>query len=301
MRYKHWANRGIIWLADLREDGLNYIDKEILCNRLRIRAGFIFEFKRLEIAIRGINVDKFVRPAEVPETYQDVADHLCGTKFEVPNLGDKRLDDLSSSDIYSILLLNENIRVRSKEYWIRKFPEESIDFELWFKILFQSKIFDRKWIDFNWRIFHGILNTGNRLKAMGFSNGKCIICGDVIENVEHLLAKCQYVEIIWKEIERKLMKFDSNLKPLSLFNKIVGILNDSNGYEAINMIITIVRWEIWKRRCKKQYGDETIRDMNLLSGIFLSIKRHISILLQTKRIDCRKSIERMRDAFDGLG
>ena len=253
LKYKHWANSGILWLSDLGESEIDYSYKVTLLNKLTIKAGFIFEYERLEIGVKSITANQFATNADFPRTYLDVANDICHTMFEIPNRGVKSLDCLTSAEIYSILLLNDHIKVPSVEYWLRKFPSENIDFDLWFNIMFDSKICDRKCLDFNWRIYHGLLNTGNRLKSMGYSNGMCVICGEFIENTEHLLVNCRNVDKLWCVVEEKLLLFKPRGDLLTPFNKIVGILKDDHVSEEINMILSIVRWEIWKSRYRSQY------------------------------------------------
>ena len=80
---------------------------------------------------------------------------------------------LSSSEIYDMLLLAENISLRSIPYWCDKFYDQTTGFHTLFKCIFCSKIIPKKVFDFNWRIFHGIVNNEQHLKAMDFSNGIC--------------------------------------------------------------------------------------------------------------------------------
>ena len=53
-------------------------------------------------------------------------------EFKIPNAGTKSLSDLTSRDVYNILLLNTKSEIKSKEYWNRKFINMYIDWEDWF-------------------------------------------------------------------------------------------------------------------------------------------------------------------------
>ena len=50
-------------------------------------------------------------------------------EFKTPNARTKLLSDLTSRDVYDILLLNRNTQIKSKEYWNRKFFNMNIDWE----------------------------------------------------------------------------------------------------------------------------------------------------------------------------
>ena len=294
LSYKHWADCGILWLSDLGENGVNHDYKPGILDRLRFKAGFIFEYKKLEKSVKYIAAEQFVTNQTFPDTYDEVAKQICQTKFEVPDKGLKSFDQLHTSEIYSILLLNQQIKIPSVEYWNQKFPNEHIDFDLWYRILFTSKICDRKCLDFNWKIFHGLLNTGQKLKAMGYSNGLCVVCGDVMENTQHLLVDCRYVTHVWKTIENKMLKFEPNCFSFSTFNKIVGILRKGESFEVVNMILGIVRWEIWKSRCRTMYENDKMKHDNILNHVLYSIKCHINTLIKSKGLNGRQQIDKLQ-------
>ena len=132
---------------------------------------------------------------------------------------------LSASEIYNILLLNENVHISSIEYWSRKFPHEVIDFRLWFSLLFNSKLCDRKHLDFNWKLFHGLVNTEVKLKRMSYSDGICTVCKCSNEDIEHLLVDCKHVEEVWSFVETCFTQYSHDFNTLTRFMKILGILS----------------------------------------------------------------------------
>ena len=77
----------------------------------------------------------------------------------------------------------------------------------------------------------------------------------------------------------------------------MGILSNYEGCEEINMILSIVRWEIWKSRCKNQYDNVLDKHSNLVNTVLASIKSHIKILLNTKRLKCRETINELQAVF----
>ena len=73
---------------------------------------------------------------------------------------------------------------------------------LWFDCNFVNDLVPRKCKDFNWKIFHGQVNTETRLEKMNMSNGMCVVCENGKENLEHLLIDCRHVYSIWDAVER---------------------------------------------------------------------------------------------------
>ena len=293
LRFKHWAKSNIKWLSDLGEGGMDFARKEDLKNRLNHKAGFIFEYKKLEIATKNIPGDLYNIPSEMPESYNEVANNICNTRFKVMQGNIKTLIELTSHDIYKILLSAENIKVTSKEYWIRKFPNEVIDFNLWFSRLFKSKLCDRKSMDYNWKIFHGQVNTEKKLRAMGLSNGICRICDQTIEDIVHLF-DCDPTRNVWLVIETKLHIFNPNVTQLTDFNKVVGILSTEPLSEESNMIVSQARWMMWKSRCKNKFEDSADKHRNLLSFVMAGIRNHLHILIKVvkgKQLDTIKTLQ----------
>ena len=133
---------------------------------------------------------------------------------------------------------------------------------------------------------------------MGFSNGLCVLCGEQIENIEHLLAGCQHVACVWDFIENRIYKYKGKFVSLTNFHKIVGILDKDVGLEEINMILSLVRWEIWKSRCKNQFGELKTKHTNLINEVICSIKRHIDLLSSTKKLGCRWNIKKLQEVFN---
>ena len=76
----------------------------------------------------------------------------------------KSLVDLSAKDMYIILMFTNDIKPKSIDYWLHKYPEVNIDFDQWLKMINMQKLMQRKSLDFDWRIFHGYINTEIKLK-----------------------------------------------------------------------------------------------------------------------------------------
>lgn len=211
-------------------------------------------------------------------------------EFVVPNVGVKTLVNLTSSDMYKIFMFSEPYTCRSVNYWQSKFDNVNIDFNKWFACMFMNTMIPRKSVDFNWKIFHGQVNTENKLKAMHFSTGVCVLCKCQEENLEHLLIDCEQVYKAWQEVEytlRYIADVTETYFEFTRFNMMVGYLKSGYQYEIMNVILSITRWIIWKRRCIEKYEKSKISLYEMISWIKREIYGHIDILLLTDRVKNR--------------
>ncbi len=180
-------------------------------------------------------------------------DMILNTDFVIPGKGTKKLSEFTSKDMYNIILFSTEIEVKSKSYWKNVFSKDDIDFELLFKCNMLNKCSPRKCLDYNWKVFHGQVNTESRLHRMKLSDGICVICKHDIENIEHLLVSCSSIVKLWKWVEYICSVLYNKQFALNKEIILLGMLNDSNIDKIINMILHICKWVIWKRRCVVKY------------------------------------------------
>jgi hypothetical protein len=191
------------------------------------------------------------------------------------------------------------VESKSIPYWINKFPSTNIDFKSWYSCNLMSKICPRKCLDFNWKIFHGQVCTENKLKGMKFSDGKCRLCKTHNENVEHILIDCKCVSEIWFNIEKLLAKVLKKTVILTRFQMIVGFFNKEVIFVIIDLILSIVRWLIWKRRCLQRYENEYMSTFVLNEWIRQELKQHLQVLLKGKHSKY-KHMQTLKLVFDNV-
>ena len=278
LKFFHWAKSNIQCVDDIFENG--QFCKEKILQKLKKPAGFIFEYRKIINALKGMCYDDIMT---IKTSHFDFhINDLLNAEFILPYNRIKKLSDLSSSDIYDTLLLDENIHLRSIPYWREKFNGEQIDFDALIQCMLCSKLIPRKVFDFNWRIFHGLVNNEKRLKAMGFSNGLCVFCQIEEENTEHIFL-CKTVHPIWVFIKRVLTGIiDKDVFVLTKFNIIFGFVNNDAISDVMNMILGVARWEIWKRRCKFKYDNTMITSNMLMNIVKYKLEMHVDTLLYTQ-------------------
>ena len=86
-------------------------------------------------------------------------------------------------------------------------------------------------------------------KKMRMSDGICKLCGNTLENTEHLLIKCQHLEDIWHFAEEIISNICDNFIPITYKDIILGMNHSCTDTEIIiNMLIFLCKWQIWLRR-----------------------------------------------------
>ena len=208
------------------------------------------------------------------------------------------LRNLSSKHIYQGFIGHLDVLDKNKRYWMNKFECE-IDDTQWVKYFrsnVKNRLLPRKCVDFNWKIFHGIIATEKRLKAMGMSDGLCTMCKNYEENVQHLLIDCIGLDIIWKHVQRWINLVNPNIV-LSNVNILLGLENDDNF--CIGLIVTMSKFCIWKRRNLYKYENKLTSLAETISNIRLEVKNHIIALLECNFIHTKKW-ERERESLKTL-
>ena len=206
--------------------------------------------------------------------------------YKVPDVdGLKHIFDLTTKDIYAILLHNDVPNNKSTDYWKARFDVDSIDFNMWYKKLFVCKMMPRKVLDFNWRIFHGQIVTEKRLASMKLSDGKCTSCKLEVEDVTHIFVKCPTYKTVWEYVISILKNFD--IPQLDEFNIIAGFLHEDALFDIVNTLLSMTRWIIWKRRCSSKFEKDYKETINIVFEFKYTMKKHFETVLQSNIISDR--------------
>ena len=301
LKFVHWARSGIVKVSDLYSE--NELSEEYfretlnLQNRPTHRANFIFDLLKIK------SVFPQYRPildTDDEEAVVNEKERILRSLFEVPDNGYKALQDLSSKDIYNILMSKQEPYIKSKDYWqYEMFPGINLDWDTWFKVNFNSKILPRKCQDFNIKLFHGWLSTESRLSRMRYSNGLCQCCKAERENLEHLLINCQYRSQVWKLLQKSLKKTFGNDFKISRTEILGGLFKnyESEKTQIINMCIGITRLHLWKTRNSIKKDDETISFIKCAMSLKHIILDHLNILLisETTQRSIKEHIPKLVD------
>ena len=123
---------------------------------------------------------------------------------------------------------------------------------------------------------------------MNLSDGFCTLCNTARENLDHILIKCSHISDVWVRIEQ-VVYFLGETDYMTDF-KIIDCMKDGKSHEVINMIPSLSRWIIWKRRCINRYEGEYIDVESLVKWILLEIKDHIQTIMKCKNFTEYKTL-----------
>ena len=124
---------------------------------------------------------------------------------------------------------------------------------------------------------------------MKLSDGYCKLCYTARETLDHILIKCSHISDVWVRREQ-MAYFLGETDYMTDFNKIIGYMKDGKLHEVIDMILSLSRWIIWKRRCINRYEGEYIDVESLVKWILHEIKNHIQTIMKCKNFTEYKTL-----------
>ena len=271
---KHWSRNGIKFVSDIVKD--KKFNMELATSRLHQKAGcarYMFEYAKLV---------KNVPEQFVSSCNPDASPSFENLKYKIPGKKDPvGVFHLETKDIYSVLVWGGIHQRKSESYWKDKFTDVHIDFPMLYKCLFVSKIMPRKALDFNFRIFNGQVLMEKYLVKMKLSDGKCKCCNSIDADVLHLFVFCPYFDNVWDLVLKLLSEI--GYESVVPFNRVFGFLSNNRSHDLANVILSWVRWLIWKRHCDIKKGNKLI--FNCVRDHFvISIKEHLSMLISSKSL-----------------
>ena len=202
----HWSKSEMIYVNDIIKDGK--IQTNEIYHRLKSKAGYIFEIQTIKSCfIQGCLKNVKSNEESCPHDF-DILD----ATFRLSNGLHKPLDKLSSKDLYSIILFNRSVHIASKLYWLQKFDDIENKWMILFHVNLVNNLLPWQCKDFNWKLFHGQINTESHLQRMSLSYGRCKICCIYVEKLDHLLYECDGIAKIWQEIQNIVSRAPSQYR-----------------------------------------------------------------------------------------
>ena len=146
LSYAHWSKSGIKTISQLYSQG--EIKENEIYEKLRYKSGFLFEIA----TIKKVMPERFAHNTENSSVITHKKDDILQYEFVVPGLGIKCLNELSSSDLYKVILFKHPFEIKSKLYWNNKFTGVQIDWKLMFQQILNNDYLPKKCKDFNWKL-----------------------------------------------------------------------------------------------------------------------------------------------------
>ena len=304
LRYKHWAKKGILTRNDISRNAK--IDDATIREKGVTGAGYLFELS----LIKKIITNEWLKLTDERNnnnnepTINEIIDNILEQKVIFSQHKAKAIVKLTANEIKSLLQkkTTKTHIEKKKRYWNEKIGLEEHQWRRFLQIIYVNKLIPRKVRDFNLRVIHGGINTEDKLKKMNLSpTDTCCICKNEREDVAHLLIKCNGLNQIWEWIQTLINgHFVNNRYTISEPEKLTTFPGYAKiqGQEIITTIISMGRYEIWKRRCKQRYGDQLKSINNTINNIRTKLRTHLQMnynIITEKQPDITTSMDKIMD------
>lgn len=260
INYKHWKDKGIIFINDLLNDKGKLYNLHELQTTYGLNINFL-EYQGIVTCLKTVwkcigcrnRLDTPFQP-----TSRDI---LC--KFQK-----------GCKNFYHILLRQVTQSVSSSNKWENRL-QIAIGSNDWRNICHRPFIItnDIKIQWFQYRIINSIIATNSLLYKMKIKPDElCTFCQESTETIHHLFCKCKHVITFWRRIETLFSENNVVLygnQKLSDYMILLGLENN----HVVNMILLLAKFHIYRSRV--QNGKPNY------ATFIIELKRYISILKYT--------------------
>ena len=236
--YKQWFDKNILFLKDLFDEQGKLMDFYNFCLKYQIHVNFVEYF-----GVRAA-VETFIKRTGIDTE----TENKPLTNIYIPfHLKEILKSKKGSKDMYNIFN-NKEVVIKSKEKWNQVFENINLNWKIIYslpaKCCSNTKL---HW--FQYRITHRILATNDfLLKIKVRENNLCTFCGLFPEKIEHLFWYCHVVREFWETIERWVSQSGQILLNINKQLAIFGITYNIISNKAINYILILTRYYIYKCR-----------------------------------------------------
>lgn len=243
--FPKWIKDKIIYINDIIDEN-GYISDNIILSKIKEKKNWIQEI--------------FLIKNAVPRHWQNIIKEEASYKTKV-NIGrgqegllsieGKEINcNMSNKEIYKILFKQkEQEKAVGFLIWERIFNKNLTNrFENLFNFIFNF-LENNKHKIFRWKLLHCILPCSEMLfKWKIKKDNLCNFCNKK-EDYEHLFLSCPYNKEFWEKVKNMLtfVKFSPHI--LNLENLIIGYKILDESYYAINYILTVILFSIYKANC----------------------------------------------------
>ncbi|OMO49773.1 hypothetical protein COLO4_38392 [Corchorus olitorius] len=192
---------------------------------------------------------------------------------------DKRIWAIDKSRVYSVKFGYASLKVAMQNNMCsRASSSHQIDKRLW-KVIWSIKAASKVKV-FLWRMCRHALATNEELwKRKCKDEPICVLCGEDVESVEHLILLCPWTRQVWwqgcfglKICKERVRTIDQWL--LEVFMEVSKLSKEA---ESLKTTIAYTCWVIWNSRCravmehKEVSGDKVIQWIQSAVSEFLSV------------------------------
>lgn len=198
--------------------------------------------------------------------------HVCSVIKKLFSLDSSFFSSCSRTK-HIVTLLNSEVVLSISA--VRKNPSFPWD-RIW--DLAANDLLDNKLQDFQWRLAHGVLYTGKRIKDWGMGDGICPFgkCSE-IETIDHIFWECDKAKPIVQWVSSVVKSMIGNFKlQASLFLYGFPEINVSKPVlQRIWFLFCLSKFILWKSRCIHIFEGHEQSSSILLSKIVCKIKDRV--------------------------
>lgn len=141
---------------------------------------------------------------------------------------------------------------------------------------------DRKVIDLNWKVCHGVLYTAARLSSFGYNHSTICFCGFHMETSEHLFFSCPLARSGIDWIQSLLYRASPCASPFTVRHILFGF--DSDEMRSVPRIFVyllfVCKYLIWVQRNDYRFRSLRPSAVNLISGIRARVKFYLPLFFK---------------------
>ncbi|KAJ8035265.1 hypothetical protein HOLleu_22431 [Holothuria leucospilota] len=173
--------------------------------------------------------------------------HACNLIFKLYSVDNKVWDNCKTTkSIVKCLADGRNVEVRT----VVRNPSLPWD-EIWRAVW--DNTLDNKLIDFQWRVAHNVLFTGDRVARFGIGDGKCPRAScNAIESPKHLFWECPNAHHIVNWAQSMYHTLVNDNVTLSYEHFLYGFITrkaPKGVLKKLRFIFSVSKFMIWKYRC----------------------------------------------------
>ena len=242
--FKHWIEKGILCVKDLVKQENNTLTT-LSYDDFHVKYGFkpnFIEYLGIRNNLKNLKslFDKNMLSnnltigPDLPFNLSVIMPCIKGTK-----------------PIYNILIKTTSNIINSQIKWENEFYGNNIDWKKIYSLPFQiSDNPNIQWLQY--RINHHILATNNYLQKINVTeNNLCDLCKTEPESIKHLFWNCPKTKQLISEVKLWLnMSLNINLT-FTEADMIFGIIDKSQHYEILNLIILTIKKYIYNTKYKQ--------------------------------------------------
>lgn len=149
---------------------------------------------------------------------------------------------------------------------------------------------DRKVIDLNWRVAHGVLYTAERLISFGLNVPAPCFCGYHLESSEHLFFSCPLAQSGIDWIQSLLFRASPLAPPLTVRHLLFGFSGDELRCvpRVFSYLLNVCKFFIWTQRNDFRFRSSPPSAVQLVAGMKSRVSFYLPLFFKRFRSARRK-------------